>query len=108
MDASPRLHTNVAYKVPLSLQTACPYFFSFLACCWARTRLTILASSTRNARTMRSRTQLAQREPPYARWTVFCLFEICAYWRGRRAGTPGRAMWQSPHFGADAAFLTVR
>jgi hypothetical protein len=26
----------------------------------------------------------------------------------RRGRTPGRAMWQSPHLGAAAAFLTVR
>lgn len=80
---------------------------------------------------MRSRTQLEQREPPYARWTVLTRFETCAYSRGRRVGTwvaqswsiphvlrvmrfferrltPGRAMWQSPHLGAAAAFLTGR
>lgn len=36
---------------------------------------------------MRSRTQLPQREPPYARRTVFCAFAVVAYSRGRRAGT---------------------
>lgn len=35
---------------------------------------------------MRSRTQLAHLEPPYARWTVFFGREIWEYSRGRRAG----------------------
>lgn len=49
------------------------------------------ASATRTVRqrcdTHLSRTHLPQREPPYARWTVFCRFEIVAYLCGRSAGT---------------------
>lgn len=63
------------------------YFFFSLALCSFSTFLTIFCSSIRNARTMRSRTQLPHREPPYARWTVFLGLEIWAYSRGRRAGT---------------------
>lgn len=47
----------------------------------------------------RSCTQLAHREPPYARCTVFFGFEMLAYSLGRRAGMPGSAMPQSPHLG---------
>lgn len=50
------------------------------------TFLTIFCSSIRKARTTRSLTQLAQREPPYARWTVFLGLETWAYSRGRSAG----------------------
>lgn len=44
---------------------------------------------------MRSWTQLAHREPPYARWTVFLGRLTVAYSRGRRAGTPGSFVPQS-------------
>lgn len=37
--------------------------------------------------TYRDLTQSPQRDPPYARRTVFMRFETVAYWRGRRAGT---------------------
>jgi len=46
---------------------------------------------------MRSCTQPAQRDPPYARWTVFLGREMVAYSRGRRAGIPASLVPQSPH-----------
>ena len=55
-----------------------------------RTFLTILFSSIRKARTMRSRTQPAQREPPYARETFFWRLEMREYSIGRSAGICGR------------------
>ena len=88
------------------------------------TFFTILASSTKNARRIlsdkrlrqvdnqianrdsyRDLTQSPHLEPPYARCTVFWRLEIVAYLRGRSAGTPGRAIPQSPHLGAEAGFL---
>ena len=63
------------------------YFFLSLWLCSFSTFLTIFCSSMRKARTIRSRTQLAHLEPPYARWTVFLGLEIWEYSRGRRAGT---------------------
>jgi hypothetical protein len=57
--------------------------------CSLSTFLTIFCSSMRKARTILSRTQLAHREPPYARWTVFVGFDTWAYSRGRRAGICG-------------------
>jgi len=69
------------------------------------TFFTILASSTRKARMMRDLTQSPHLEPPYARRTVFTRFETVAYWRGRRAGMPGREMPQSPHLGDVPGFL---
>lgn len=64
------------------------YFLpDFLPSLSLRTFLTIFCSSIKNALTMRSRTQLPQREPPYARRTVFWALEVVAYSRGRRAGT---------------------
>jgi hypothetical protein len=48
--------------------------------------LTNFCSSMRNALTIRSLTQFAQREPPYARCTVFSFLARRAYSRGRRAG----------------------
>ena len=44
---------------------------------------------------MRSWTQAAHRDPPYARWTVFLGRETVAYSRGRRAGIPGSLTPQS-------------
>ena len=40
----------------------------------------------RKARTIRSRTQLAHLEPPYARDTDFWVLDVVAYCLGRRAG----------------------
>merc|ERR1712166_904870 len=64
------------------------------------TCFTIFCSSIRKARTMRARTHLAQREPPYARDTFFLFFARRAYRVGFSTGIPWRAEWQSPHFGA--------
>ena len=50
------------------------------------TFFTIFCSSMRKARVTRSLTQLAQREPPYERETVFFGREMVEYSRGRRAG----------------------
>ena len=44
---------------------------------------------------MRSWTQLAHREPPYARWTVFLGRDTWAYSRGRSAGIPASLVPQS-------------
>lgn len=44
---------------------------------------------------MRSWTQFAHRDPPYARWTVFLGRETVAYSRGRRAGIPASLVPQS-------------
>ena len=58
-------------------------------CQRARAFFTIFCSSTRNARTMRSRTAPPLSTPPYARCTVFLLFGIrlLLYCVGRRCGT---------------------
>ena len=55
-----RLQHRLTYFLPLVLPS-----LSF------NTFLTIFCSSIKNARTIRSRTQLPHREPPYARRTVF-------------------------------------
>ena len=57
--------------------------------------MTTFCSSIRKARTIRSWTQLAHRDPPYARWTVFLGRETVAYSRGRRAGIPASLVPQS-------------
>ena len=49
--------------------------FSF-ACCSFSTFFTIFCSSTRKARTMRSRTAPPLSTPPYARFTVFLLCDM--------------------------------
>jgi len=56
------------------------------------TFFTIFCSSIRKARTTRSLTQFAQRDPPYARWTVLVGLETWEYSRGRRAGTCGTSV----------------
>lgn len=62
------------------------YLLFFLAASASLTTfLTIFCSSIKNARTIRSLTQFAHREPPYARWTVLLGRETVAYSRGRRA-----------------------
>ena len=60
-----------------------PLFFSWVS---FSTFLTIFCSSIRKARTIRSRTQLAHLEPPYARDTDFWVLDTLAYCLGRRAG----------------------
>ena len=60
--------------------------YRFFACDSLSTFLTIFCSSIRNARTMRSLTQLPHREPPYARCTDLVGRETCEYSWGRRAG----------------------
>jgi hypothetical protein len=55
-------------------------------------------------KTYRSRTQPAQREPPYARVTFFWHLLMRAYSLGRRAGTPCSFRPQSPHLGFWAGF----
>lgn len=73
--------------------------------CWdLMTFLTIFASSIKNARSILVFTQSPHLEPPYALRTVFLVFETVAYLRGRKAGTPGRAIPQSPHLGAVGSF----
>lgn len=62
-------------------------------------------SSIKKALMTLSCTQFAHLEPPYARCTVFFGLEILAYSLGRRAGIPGRAVPQSPHFGDLPNFL---
>ena len=54
-----------------------------------RTFFTIFCSSTKKARTMRSRTAPPLSTPPYARCTVFLLLESRAllYCAGRKRGT---------------------
>lgn len=54
---------------------------------------------------MRWRTQVPQREPPYARDTVRWRFETDFISMGRRAGIPLIFRPQSPHFGPLARFL---
>ena len=46
--------------------------------------MTIFCSSTKNARTIRFRTHLAQREPPYALETVRCVLLNVLYTFGRK------------------------
>lgn len=91
IDRSPEIHTaNPAASCnPSQMNTQVSpsipplYFF-----CWdsLSTFFTIFCSSIKKARTMRSRTQLAHLDPPYARWTVFFGREIWEYSRGRSAG----------------------
>ena len=59
----------------------------FLSSVSFNTFFTIFCSSIKNARTIRSRTQLPHLEPPYARCTVFWGLLVVAYSLGRRAGT---------------------
>lgn len=66
-----------------------PDIYFFLSVCSLSTFFTIFCSSMRKARTTRSWTQLAHREPPYDRLTDFWGLEIWEYSRGRRAGTYG-------------------
>ena len=54
----------------------------------------------------RLRTQVAQREPPYARETVRSLLWRRAYWTGRRHGMPLILVPQSPHLGPAAILPT--
>ena len=64
------------------------YFFPvFFSCVSLRTFFTIFCSSIRNARTIRSLTQFAHLEPPYALDTDFWVLDVVAYCLGLRAGT---------------------
>lgn len=74
---------------PIPHSTQKPDIYFFLSVCSLSTFLTIFCSSMRKARTTRSWTQLAHREPPYDRLTDFWGLEIWEYSRGRRAGTYG-------------------
>lgn len=75
-DARTQRESKTAYFLPL-----------FFSCVSFSTFLTIFCSSMRKARTIRSRTQLAHLEPPYARDTDFWVLDMVAYSLGRRAGS---------------------
>jgi len=68
-------------------------------------RIKVARSRAQGAQqTYRSRTQCAQREPPYARETDFLVFDSVAYLRGRSAGMPASRTPQSPQRGPLAFF----
>merc|ERR1719206_1636782 len=73
----------------------------------AKTCLTHFCSSIRNARTTRVRTHVAQREPPYARFTRLSRFFKRLYSTGRKRGRPMSALPQSPQCGPLAFFFKV-
>ena len=51
----------------------------FFAACSLSTFLTIFCSSTRNARTILSRTAPPDKTPPYERVTLFLFFAMCLF-----------------------------
>merc|ERR1719210_1538457 len=59
----------------------------------------------RKARTMRMRTHLPHREPPYARFMERLRFFSLLYSTGRKAGMPFRRFLQSPQWGPLALLL---
>jgi len=84
-----------------------PCFFCSFSCVFI-TFDTIFCSSIKNARTIRLRTQLAHREPPYARVTVFKRFVMRVFSRGRAGVMPRNFSWQSPHFGIAPFFFVYK
>lgn len=87
MQKVPKRLTQSSFPHPIPFFTQKPDIYFFLSVCSLSTFFTIFCSSMRKARTTRSWTQLAHREPPYDRLTDFWGFEIWEYSRGRRAGT---------------------
>merc|ERR1719263_2593657 len=71
----------------------------------AKTCFTHFCSSIKKALTTRVRTQAAQREPPYARFTRRSRFLRRRYSMGRKRGNPIRALPQSPQCGPFAFFF---
>ena len=80
----------------------------FFPCCALSTRTTNFCSSIRNALTILDRTHFAHRDPPYARETVFLVFERVAKTFGRTDFTPRNFSLQSPHLGVVPAFLVCK
>lgn len=81
------------------------YDLLFIAACAFNTFATIFCSSIRNARTIRSRTHLWQRDPPYVLDTVFRRFDILLRSSGREGVIPCSFTLQSPHFGTEPSFF---